>query len=261
MVTDELSPVVRDEILEKACGKNASLEILAGEENRPEIHKSMFLKLDETVRPPLILIEQPSHAYFAELIASHQEFDFCFNHGGQRLSFTSHIVKRALYRLNEQAVVPAFCIEYPQTLVRNQRRNFYRYKFPLLSAPQVQVAPEHEGHRDNKYRWEVSISDISGGGLCFVIPKSELDENLEVGKNVDLKFTLEFPTGTPTEIEYALVGEIRTMFYSTDHHKSEVICGISFLGLDSLRMIPLADSIFRFVAVMQREVRKRGGEL
>ncbi len=256
MESDELSPIVRDEVLEKACAQNAQLEIWTDIGEEPVRYRSRFLALDESTRPPHILIEVPSTTGTLAPLRKGDDFEVFFVIGGQRLAFISQIIARSQYTLNQSAVVNAIHVEFPEAVHRRQRRNFYRYDFLLSETPVLEIGLEREGHRDEQFRWSKTIRNLSAGGLCFILPLGSYGPELARGGRLDLKFTLDLPDREEL-VEFPLVGEIRSMRSVEIDAKTHTVFGMLFCDMDTPSMIPFRDHLLRFIVAKQRDASRR----
>jgi c-di-GMP-binding flagellar brake protein YcgR len=139
---------------------------------------------------------------------------------------------------------PAFFAPLPESVLRLQRREYYRLAMPIARPLKcVLTFPATEGEARVL---EANVGDISGGGLCLVsIP---LGEPIETGLELDCK--LDLP-------EVGLVKSrivVRSAFETATRsgHKSRR-AGCEFIKLPG----PMLTLIQRFIIKIERERKAR----
>lgn len=73
---------------------------------------------------------------------------------------------------------PAFMAALPTTLQRLQRREFYRLTLPVLQPLVCIIPPQHDDNRLAEA--ELSVLDISGGGMGLLVKNDGLQLNTDV---------------------------------------------------------------------------------
>ncbi len=166
---------------------------------------------------------------------------FCVtSHDKVRVQFLLRGLKRV-----EAADGPAFRAELPDGVLRLQRREYYRLTTPIARPLKCQVPiPGPDGRQQ---RVEVSIVDISGGGLAVMVPP--------VG--VDFRPDMEFPN---CRIELPEVGfivatlQVRNLFVVTLRSGEHVSrAGCQFLDLPG----PMLTLVQRYIVKVERERKAR----
>jgi flagellar brake protein len=163
---------------------------------------------------------------------------------------TSHDKVRIQFLLSgvrqiEAADGPAFHAELPESVLRLQRREYYRLTTPIARPLKCQVpmtAPDGKVHKI-----EVSIIDISGGGLAIMVPPAGI--TFEPG--------MEFPS---CRIELPEVGfvvatlQVRNLFEVTLRSGGHVSrAGCQFVDLPG-SMLTLVQ---RYIVKVERERKAR----
>jgi flagellar brake protein len=94
---------------------------------------------------------------------------------------------------------PAFRVRVPESLVRLQRRNFYRIVTPIAHPLLIQV-PDASGMSGFNGRVSCRILDLSGGGASVLVPDDRLSARvgdwyehcvLDLGAEGEVRATLE----------------------------------------------------------------------
>lgn len=144
---------------------------------------------------------------------------------------------------------PALRANLPASIVRLQRREFFRLAAPRL-APLVCKIMENQPDGRKKLV-SVRILDISGGGLAILVPPQEL--HFEVGMDFD-HCSLVLPDGEPLPIRLT----VRNVFdiNQPDGAKAQR-AGCQFVGLPSAVMTRLQRYLFKLER--ERLVQDAGG--
>ncbi|PKO55168.1 MAG: flagellar brake protein [Betaproteobacteria bacterium HGW-Betaproteobacteria-21] len=143
----------------------------------------------------------------------------------------------------------AFAAPVPDTLLRLQRREYYRLHVPLAHGLVCRLPAE--GEAPLRPRIEARVLDISAGGLALHLPSS--DTGLSIGCTLqDCRLTL--PLGEPLSVEL----EVRNISRQNGRNGSETLrIGCRFVDLP-----PTADTqIQRYIFRTERErcALERGG--
>lgn len=156
-----------------------------------------------------------------------------------KVQFQIDGVTRALY--ND---APAFAADYPDVLLRLQRREYFRLVAPVAQAISCFMPiPSGSGHRIHEAR----VLDISGGGLAVVAPPdgAGLYPDMEIPN-----CRLEIPDSPPIVITL----KVRNLFRVTQRNGNEVIrAGCQFIGLPTAT----ANIIHRFILKVERDRASR----
>ncbi|WP_417070711.1 flagellar brake protein [Niveibacterium terrae] len=142
----------------------------------------------------------------------------------------------------------AYSAEIPETLLRLQRREYFRLIAPVAHALRClipQALPE------GKTRWvEARVVDISGGGLSIVAPPAELS------MDIDAEFPdcrIELPDSAPISTTL----RVRNLFRVTQRNGVEVVrAGCQFIGLTG----SIENTINRYILRVERERAALGRE-
>ncbi len=156
------------------------------------------------------------------------------------------ILKRP--RLVEEGGSPGFRCDLPDSLLRLQRREFYRLQTPIAHAVTCTLAlPQADGTRRNT---ELRILDISGGGVAVAVPP------MGVGFEPGTEFPhslLNLPDVPP--IQSRLI--VRNLFRITSRSGADLLrAGCEFADLPR----GAEDAIQRYILKVERErnARERG---
>lgn len=144
---------------------------------------------------------------------------------------------------------PAFRAGFPDSLLRLQRREFYRLTVPLL-RPLRCIVPytKADGSRE---QMEVKVVDISGGGIAIMSPPEDM------GFEADTEFPncrLELP-----EVGFVVATlKVCTVFEVTLRNGSTVKrAGCQFLNLAG----PMMTQVQRYIIKVERERKARDSGL
>ena len=141
---------------------------------------------------------------------------------------------------------PAFRAEIPDSLLRLQRREYYRLTTPIARPLRCQI-PVANSDRPGTSIIEVNVIDISGGGLAVVAPPT------------GIKFLpeMKFPN---CRIELPEVGvlvatlQVRSLFEVTLRSGTQVArAGCQFLNLPG----PMLTLVQRYIIKVERERKAR----
>ncbi len=133
----------------------------------------------------------------------------------------------------------------PDTVLRLQRREFYRLVTPIATPVLCTIAMEDPaGERKSV---PVKVLDISSGGVAVIVPPSEI--TLEPGMAFD-DCRLMLPEGEPLQVRMV----VRNLFHIDTRNGVRMWrAGCEFLGLPNA----LAARIQRYIFKMERDRRAR----
>jgi c-di-GMP-binding flagellar brake protein YcgR len=151
-------------------------------------------------------------------------------------------------RLVAEGGSPGFRCSLPDSLLRLQRREFYRLQTPLAHSVTCTLAmPQADGSRRNT---ELRILDISGGGVAIAVPP--VGVRFEPGTEF-ANCLLNLPDGPP--IPARLI--VRNLFRITNRSGAELLrAGCEFADMPR----GAEDAIQRYILKVERErnARERG---
>jgi c-di-GMP-binding flagellar brake protein YcgR len=142
---------------------------------------------------------------------------------------------------------PAFCIALPESLLRLQRREYYRLPTPAAKPLSCRV-PAHNGHA--KY-FDFSIADISLGGIALGGPVR--DAGLEIGTSFE-DCQIELPE-IGTLVASITVANIYQL--ALRNGATTTRCGCRFVDLRGKMLIQLQ----RYINHLERERYERMARL
>ena len=151
-------------------------------------------------------------------------------------------------RLVDEGGSPGFRCSVPDSLLRLQRREFYRLQTPLSHSVSCTIAlPQDDGSRRNT---ELRILDISGGGVAIAVPPVGVP--FEPGTEFE-NCLLNLPEAAP--IPARLI--VRNLFRLTNRSGAELLrAGCEFADMPR----GAEDAIQRYILRVERErnARDRG---
>lgn len=154
-------------------------------------------------------------------------------------------ILRGLKRIDYQGR-PAFRAAYPETVLRLQRREYYRLTMPV-TRPLICTIPVTDPATGATNAIEVNVVDISGGGAALVAPPSGIDFETDAefpGCRIDLP---EIGTITTTL-------KVRSVFEVTLRSGAVLKrSGCEFLKLPG----PMLTLIQRYIIRIERERKAR----
>lgn len=141
---------------------------------------------------------------------------------------------------------PALCAAIPDSLLRLQRREYFRLSTPQSDPLICSIA--HELPDGRKKSIAVRILDISGGGLAVVVPPDEIA--FEAGSEFN-QCTLKLPDSEPLAVRL----KVRNLFQVERPSGVKVTrAGCEFIGLSS----QMAARIQRYIFRLERDRKVRG---
>jgi hypothetical protein len=194
------------------------------------VHKSRFLGAVES--PRRLFVERPAPAApDAPLpdIPVGGSIGVAFRRGHKKCLFTSVVVGRGEYQLNDQMRVESLTLNWPDVVQELQRRAYYRAAVPRHK----QVAAEiWQGGTVNRKKAGTAVwpsytgrlIDLSAGGLRLVLNANQ-NPRLNIGEPVGIEFRPD-PTG-PT---FLLNGILRYLGPMPD---GTLAMGFQFTGLEA----------------------------
>jgi c-di-GMP-binding flagellar brake protein YcgR len=141
--------------------------------------------------------------------------------------------------------LPALCFSIPLTLIRLQRREFYRVATPVANPVRCVITPLDE---DGKPLEPVStyLQNISAGGIALVDEKKALDNTIGlIYKNC----RLDLPGGTPVTTSL----QVRNSQELTFNGRSLRRLGCMFINLPSAALA----AVQRYITKLEREQNAR----
>ncbi|GAA5181576.1 flagellar brake protein [Niveibacterium umoris] len=140
---------------------------------------------------------------------------------------------------------PAFAADYPESLLRLQRREYFRLVAPVAHAITCFIPIPGAGGGERIH--EARVLDISGGGLAVVAPPNGtmLHPDMEIPN-----CRLEIPDSPPIQITL----KVRNIFRVTMRNGIEVLrAGCQFVGLPT----STANIIHRYILKVERDRASR----
>lgn len=251
-----LAPAIRDDVLDRACARNAAMDVsILGRRDGTGL-KSRFLKKVAGEKGVLV-IEAPTKGATPIALYPGDSIEAILLVEGERYGFRATVRSRARARLSGHIEVSAITIDYPQVLSQMQRRRHYRVKVPALDPIPVTCvgkAPAAEGKRDKGelVRFTAPATDISAGGICLKMPKDQAHLT-RVGTRLALDFSIR------TSPKMRLVGVVRHSRQTPD--RKDFLAGLEFIGAEkTIAGKRAVDRIMRYVTRRQREeLKKKSG--
>jgi c-di-GMP-binding flagellar brake protein YcgR len=217
-------------ILSDAIARNLSIVLSLPSAGMLRHHKSRLLGFEgeaiwvESARDDRLLIE--------ELVNTKMPVGISFRSGSQKVSFTVPILSLpSQFRMNEQTMVEAIQIGWPENLKAIQRRNSYRVRVPADEEIRLRVwrIAEHFVLRDKPMAAQellVKLIDLSTGGLGVqILPKNE--EPPRACQDERVRITLQYKSMDP------LILEGRLRMRHAAQQPDLIRCGVQFKKLEN----------------------------
>ncbi len=152
-------------------------------------------------------------------------------------------ILRGLTRIDYQGS-PAFRAEFPETVLRLQRREYFRLTMPVTRPLKCQIPLPDIG--DTRLV-EVNVADISGGGMAIVVPPNNipLQEGAEFAG-----CTIDLPEVGIVTATIRILNVFEITLRSGAHLKRS---GCQFVKLPP----PMATLIQRYIIKVERERKAR----
>lgn len=181
-----------------------------------------------------VYLDLGANAAMNERIVDAEKIIFITTHDKVKVQFTATWIEKTQYEGRD-----SFVIDLPDSLIKLQRREFYRVTTPI-SKPLKCLAPTEDNQK-----MEMAVVDISIGGIGVVLPSLEIE--LDPGK-----------TFAGCQLELPDIGvitatlELRTLFEITlrNGQKSKR-AGLQFVDLPA----NMQSMIQRYIIKMERERR------
>lgn len=162
---------------------------------------------------------------------------------------------KTLFRINQLREVTrenkaALAANMPATLLRLQRREFFRLEPPASPPIHCGIAIEHPS--SGIQTQELPVLDISAGGISLQAPTSLMDDLEPGGIFRDCRLDIPGECVLLVNLQVQKVVEIST---HTDQHKLRVGC--SFVGMPGMRQA----TIERYITRIERERKARSSGL
>lgn len=243
----------RDTILSQACARNLPIEVTLVGGPEPVTLRSRLLKTGES-----LIIEAPTREGSSVLLHPDEHLNVLMMFGGQRYGFRTLVRDRGRMHLGGEVQVSTLALEYPQKLLKLQRRRFFRVRIPGLQPLVVKCILRKEGEEDSSkddgfVRFDTSAVDISSGGIAIKVPSGHASA-VVIGRKAALVFRLQ---GFPRPLR--LLAEIRNV--RTTKESGETVAGLQFVEWHkTLAGRKAINIITRFVVRRQlTELKKRSG--
>jgi|GEM_PF-5344400 len=150
-----LSDSKRDEVLEEACQRGASVELLRTGQTGEQPLRSRLLRVAREGDAPTVVVELPGEGGRTAAIHEGETVEVVFQRGGQRLGFRSEILGRCFHCVREGTWVGAMVLSYPVEMEMRQRRGSYRVGLGGTDPLGVRLGEAGTG----------VVEDISTGGM------------------------------------------------------------------------------------------------
>jgi c-di-GMP-binding flagellar brake protein YcgR len=158
-----------------------------------------------------------------------------------RILFFTEQIKRCTYDN-----LPALQFTLPDTMVRLQRRDFYRVSTPVINPIRCAVQMTDEDHKPTT-TVPVTLQNISAGGIAIVDEKKLLDNTIgKVYKNC----RIDLPGGSPVMADLEIRNSQELTFASG---KSIRRLGCMFVNLPR----PMLAAVQRYITKLEREQNAR----
>jgi c-di-GMP-binding flagellar brake protein YcgR len=249
----------RDAMLNQACGRNLPVEVLVVGRTDPVPLRSRLLRNGSPSSKTPMIIESPTRNGAAVVVHPNEAVNVLMMFGGHRYGFRAAVVDRGRMLLGGTIEVATLSIEYPQKVIKLQRRRFYRAKIPGLDPIVVRCVLKPPGDRDDPgkeegfVKFESTVTDISSGGMGIRVPAA-FARHVRQGARMALLFQLD---GFSKPVR--LLAEVRNIRQIKDSR--DYVAGLQYVewhrtmaGRRSINWIT------RFVVKRQRaELRKKSG--
>lgn len=253
-----VSRKARDALLAQVCARNVPMEVSIVGSEEAAVMRSRFLKAGDRETAEPLVIETPTRSGSSVLVQVGEVLNVLMMVGGQRYGFRSPVRKRGRMKLGDGVEVGILALEYPATIIKLQRRRFFRVKMPLARPIRVKCiakADDGKGHStsDDYVRFDADALDISSGGMSMNIPR-EYAGFAKPANKLALLFRLD---GVKEGIRlFAEVRHVREVKANGD-----VVAGMQFVDWHkNIAGRKAINRITRFVVRRQRiELKKKSG--
>ncbi len=244
------------EFLYRAVDENANITVYLIKDKKEEKdeYRSRFLGYDRKEKV-IFIDEVTGEGRSYQPLLKGEKIRVFFQYDEFRFIFSSEVLDKTYYAINERLKLPSYKIRMPQSLEDGDRRQFFRVPTPMdkpiivefklypYQSKEPMVDPENPEGSPKIFKG-VAI-DISGGGIAI---KAEKGNNFEIGDIFDMKFKL-----SPQDKEFLyLKGIVRNKrkYFDTDLN----IYGVEFVEENSINFKKAINRIIRYVFERQREM-------
>ncbi len=244
------------DFLFRAIDENASITVYLLEDKKEEKdeYKSRFLGYSKKEKV-IFIDEVTGEGKSYKPLSKNEKIKVFFQYEDFRFLFSSQVVDKTFYAINERLKVPAYKIKFPEYLEDGDRRQFFRVPAPMdkpirvkfLLYPQGAENPvvDPEDPEGLPKEFKATAIDISAGGIAI---KPDGKETLEIGDLLEMEFKL-FPEDKE-EIKLKGIIRNRRRYYETEYN----VYGIEFIQERSLAYRRAINKIMRYVFERQREM-------
>lgn len=225
-----LEPARRDRALDEAAARNVAIVMSLRDSGSWAVRKSRFLGL--TPQRDSLIVEYPtaSDPESRELnVGVGENVGVAFRRGHKKCVFTSVVLARNSYALNDQASVECLVLSWPEQVQELQRRAYYRVAVPRHKTVEVEVWAGGAAYRKKAgtRSWPSffgRLADISAGGARMLFPKTQ-DPQMQIQDAAGIQFQPE--SNGPV---FVLDSIIRYVGETPD---GSVSVGLQFVGLEA----------------------------
>jgi hypothetical protein len=242
------------DMLAEAIARNSAMVLSLPSAGMLRHHKSRFLSEEdgnfwvESAADDRVLIE--------ELIGSRAPVGISFKAGHKTVAFAVPILTRnSQFRVNEETLLEALLLKYPENIKAIQRRNNYRVAIAKGTELSVRVwrVPEHAYLKDRPLaaaELSVQARDLSIGGMgVTLLPKNNEPPKVVSGERLRIQLTYNG--------EEMLV-EGRMLHFKPSDKPEPIRGGIQFKKLEhDLAGRQTLASLTKIVGELQREEVRR----
>lgn len=160
------------QLIETAVEKHLPATITNRAQSRWQVGKSSFL----AVKANRIILAQPVPKVGETPLepADGQEVAITFKKGYHKCLYTTRIVGRTAYDLEDGTHTQALISLWPQQIEKIQRRAYNRAPAPAEPAVTVSLWPVSESDPKSQHKYHGSLSDLSAGGLGVIVPPEQV---------------------------------------------------------------------------------------
>jgi len=219
----------RDQVLRDAVARNTAAVLSLKNGHAWSVHKSRLLGASATL--DAIVVEYPaptSPSSAPPEVAPGESCSVAFRRGHKKCIFTSRIIGRRAYALNQQVTVDALVLSWPETLQGLQRRAYYRAPVPRHRTVIVEC---WQGGARNRSKagtvvwpsYHGRLVDLSAGGMRVALSGGR-DPGFHVGDLLGIQFQPD------SSMEPLVLDAI--LRHSQPRKPDAVHLGLQFVGLE-----------------------------
>lgn len=248
--------VPSERVLEMAQSLEAPLHLFVHEPEGLRRTDCMSRVLDVgRPRHRRLLVETPTAGTAPYPLHVGDEVEFFFEVDGVGYAFGGPVRERARFALNERTQIPALQLDYPEELLKIQRRAYYR----ALAAPDepvpVRLRPLQAGESADDRAFATDFPylgrmyNISGAGIAVAF-----EGGFPFAARIDQRFTLKFRLSREDVNDIVLDTRLRAI--SPAEHGRPPILRFAWVECDENDELtgPFAERIFKYVADRQRQM-------